>query len=269
MIQESDEGRGLACPVVVVVERWSDFSRRVNENVGEFLTGRFVFRGQRSSRFPLESSFDRRYRDLSFDRRRIIEANLLAHYLELAARHGLQSQEVPLATAQHFGLPTRWLDWTESRYIAAFFAFAGLEDTYLSHADAADVPPDECVAVFALDTSSPVMDEERLRLIHPRLSIDNPRMTAQLGLFVQNRTLRASIEDCIKEYIDGSPDSITVAPLYRFELPVREARVALRDLGEMGISYSRLFPGLEGAAREAKLDDWLGTPAPRVRSDGA
>lgn len=254
------------CPVVVAIDQWSDFSARINENIGEFLTGRFVFRGQRDSGFSLVSSFDRRYRELSFDRRRNIESSLLAHYREAVSRHGLGAYEdVTLSMGQHFGLPTRWLDWTESRYIAAFFAFAGLEDKYLSHSDAAEVSEDLRVAVFALDTSSPVIDDERLRLIQPKFTDSNPRMTAQLGLFLQNRTLRASVEECIHEYMAASLDSMGIAPLYRFDLPIREARVALRDLAEMGISYSRLFPGLEGAAKEAKLDDWLGTPVPRMR----
>lgn len=272
----TDDGRrirlGDECPVVVFIDKWSKFSQKVNECVGEFLTGRFVFRGQRDSGFRLESSFDRRYGKLSVDRRRTIESNLLAYYREAVARQELwphqemrEVEEVILATGQHFGLPTRWLDWTDSRYIAAFFAFAGLEDHYLSHADAAEESEDRRVAIFALDIASPVLDQERLRLIQPKFTEQNPRMTAQLGLFVQNRTLKASIEECILEYMDGNADDVVAPPLYRFDLPVREARIALRDLAEMGISYSRLFPGLEGAAREAKMDDWLGTPVPRSR----
>lgn len=257
----------IDCPVVISVERWPDFAERINEQIGELFSHRFVFRGQRSSRFALASSFDRRYGSLSFDRRRVIEGNLLDLYREAVVRHGLSDgDDVTYPLGQHFGLPSRLLDWSESRYIAVFFAFAGLEDQFLSHADASEAGPGENVSVFALDTASPVIDDERLKLIAPKYSAANPRLTAQLGLFIQNKTQKNTIEEYISEYMAESPDAVRVAPLYRFDIPIREARGALRDLAEMGISYSRLFPGLEGAAKEAKLDDWLGTPPPRPRS---
>jgi hypothetical protein len=62
--------------------------------------------------------------------------------------------------------------------------------------------------------------------------------------------LRAK-EDTLEEYVSGFPEAALA--LRRFEIPAREVRFALADLGMMGINHSRIFPGLYSCALDAEL----------------
>ncbi|TFF34014.1 FRG domain-containing protein [Mucilaginibacter psychrotolerans] len=82
----------------------------------------FLFRGQANSTWKLLSSFDRMERDKSkYD-------ILLKNFQEICQTYNYkdelfprQDTELIAAYAQHYGLPTRLLDWTTSPYFAAFF----------------------------------------------------------------------------------------------------------------------------------------------------
>ena len=152
---------------------------------------------------------------------------------------GLSSNdEQVLGLAQHYGVPTRLLDWTETPYVAAFFAFASLASSPGKSQD---------IAIWCLDTTSQIWSEDTgIRL----LSIASPyneRLKNQLGKF----TLLQSPFDTVEDHI-AQADSAGTA-LQKITLPASEAHPALSDLDFMGINYSTIYPGLEGCARAASL----------------
>ncbi len=90
-----------------------------------------------------------------------------------------------LAVAQHHGMPTRLLDWTESPLVAAYFALKEAGFIAGQRKDAA-IYAIERPRLFetACDPNTPFSDHTALTLVRPpHLS---PRITAQRGVFTHH-----------------------------------------------------------------------------------
>jgi len=231
---------------VIQCESWRDFSVRATSDLfpgGAFERGVFLFRGIALPEWPLISTFDRWYGNRARDGKARTSERLLMLFQKEAEgtdvpKEFWTNEVARLALAQHHGVPTRLLDWTESPYIAAFFAFAAI----------AHVPkPPENVAVWCLDTRSPIWSREFGAELLDVPSYGNERLRAQLGRF----TLLRAPFDTLEEYVSNFSSERT--PLWQFIVPSRDIRIALADLDVMGVNYSRIFPGLEGCARAARL----------------
>ena len=89
----------------------------------------WMFRGHASAKWPLRSTLDRRTPPNSGGKSSA-EHQLLAAFRRRAHNY-LDAQHIPttqgewLALMQHFGAPTRLLDFTWSPFVAAYFAFEG------------------------------------------------------------------------------------------------------------------------------------------------
>lgn len=247
-------------PKVVRVDDWRRFGETVVGNIGERWLSDYIFRGQPDSRFSLSASFDRSFGELPPRQKAEMDRSLLQRFREVAERTRSQLEpgvDLDSDLGQHFGLRTRLLDWSESMYVAAFFAFSTLENRYLSSIDA-EADTTRLVSIFALHVDSVVMDSDHIELIVPRFAQANERLRRQRGLFTKNHSDWPSVEGCIQAALAKYPGSDEPPPLVRFDLPVSQVRPAVRDLEQMRISYSELFPGMEGAAKEAMMAEWLG-----------
>jgi len=227
---------------------WNHFKGQVVRDLfgdERFRAGRFVFRGQGNAEWSLQTSFDRWFGDLQLRGDRIAIADRLIRkfiqFYELYTDDPAPLGDVPeraLALARHFGLPTRLLDWTESPYVASYFAFQHHLATAPAHADS--------VAVWALDREAPLWGRERgVELVQVPV-VGNYRLKNQLGLFTISRVPFETLE----EYVRAS--RVDCTGLIRFEIPANEASAALSDLAAMGLTPARLFPGLEGAVYAAE-----------------
>ncbi|HEY1948990.1 MAG TPA: FRG domain-containing protein [Bryobacteraceae bacterium] len=209
--------------------------------------GRFYFRGQGSSAYPLVSSFDR-WHTSSANIKKLSKKDATELFLKFFREEAgrlIPDQSLPidqeqlLALAQHYGVPTRLLDWTESPYVAAFFAFSGIASAFK--------PPVQSVAIWCLDTESALWNQDTGIKYFSAPSPYNERLRTQLGKF----TLLTSPFDSVEEHIDKC-DTIG-GTLRKIILPAAQARMALADLDFMGINYSTIYPGLDGCARAANL----------------
>jgi hypothetical protein len=242
-------------------ESWQDFRvKATSELFGQapFERGVYLFRGHGLAEWPLISTFDRWYSGRPRAGKVRATERLLALFQKEAESTDtpkeLWADEVGrLALAQHHGVPTRLLDWTESPYMAAFFAFAGI-----AHSN----EPGANVAVWCLDTRSSIWSRESGAEILDVPSYGNERLRGQLGRF----TILRAPYDTLDEYVHQFPGEERA--LSQFRIPSRDVWAALADLDVMGINYSRIFPGLDGCARAARLRALLESRALQTGSSG-
>jgi hypothetical protein len=227
---------------------WQQFKASVTGELFQndiFHAGRFVFRGVGSENWRLTTSFDRQFEGLPNPQRVQLWDRMIRSFTEFCRKAGvdertLQDEPRLLALGQHYGLPTRLLDWSESPYVASFFAFR--------RALNALVPESGRVAVWALDTKAPIWSRAYgVELYRPEDAGQNERLRRQGGTFTHSRTPHTSLEDYVK---DMQP---TQAVLWKFTVPVQEAAAALADLDAMNINAQALFPDLTGVTEAAAL----------------
>jgi hypothetical protein len=225
-------------------QTWAAFKAELFPTLfgGSYFEGdRYVFRGAGDADWTLRSSFDRYAADVPLGQRSARAERLLEAFVEeCEADPAIEScpddPERRLAVAQHYDLPTRALDWTDSPYIAAHFAFA-------------DVRPGDRsgqVAIWALVLEHEAWQNQGATFMQIASRGENERMLRQRGVLTY---LRASY-DTLEEHVEACGGDESTA-LFQFRLPRSEAAVALADLRAMGISSTRLFPDRTGAARAA------------------
>jgi hypothetical protein len=171
-----------------------------------------------------------------------------------------------LALAQHHGVPTRLLDWTRSRKVAAYFAAI----------DALEKKT-ESLSVWALnqlfvDVYGDSLNDLTCHIVRP-LRYGNPNLHAQAGLFTLCRGDVRDDEDGSFITLDvllttlargvSAPDDML--PCLRcFRLPSSQARALLLDLRNDQIGAVSLFPGYVGVVRALREQRWF---LPQIREE--
>ncbi len=112
----------------ITVSSWNElqtelFAESWNEKLGRFRS-RYAFRGLSDREYKLESRLYRHGGDFNK-----LEKHLLRNFKKYAHRDVVEKDSIWnwLSVAQHYGLPTRLMDWTYSPFIAMHFATANLD----------------------------------------------------------------------------------------------------------------------------------------------
>ena len=126
----------LVAETEVRIDSWADF-QRFYDDLGQPL-GRWCFRGHRRAEWRLETSIERVTRG---NKDRAPAEEYFFRAFKRKAHHFLTVTPAPdddlewLALMQHWGVPTRLLDFTTSPYVALFFAINKFVGTSADDAD--------------------------------------------------------------------------------------------------------------------------------------
>ena len=248
------------------VTTWKEFWRKTSP-----LSSRqdWIFRGQRCSKWSLESNLERALKrwNIASPERRELEKCLIREfqrqYQNFDSQIALEDTLYCMSVMQHYSAPTRLLDWTYSPYVAVLFAIERasrvgavwcLSTKWCEEAAAA------IVGHGAISKRNRHRDEASFqRLYMPRFgpgkrvaftenaSQLNPRLVIQQGLFLCPGDVGASFE-CNLKAMRGWDDS---EHILKIELALTPA--ALRDFAlnllRMNVSQATLFPGMDGFGR--------------------
>jgi hypothetical protein len=159
-----------------------------------------------------------------------------------------QSKVWMFALAQHYGIPTRLLDWSFSPLVAAYFA--SLEPAMFKAGRSRMASRGQRFAVWAL---SSYFVEHDLAPVAPIKLImvpttTNPNLHAQRGLFTLVSTRGLELPPTILDVLHGLQDSFEGPVLYKLTAPFSSAPSLLRKLHLQGMHRATIFPGHQAVA---------------------
>ncbi len=232
---------------------WRWFSDYINQELLDYTT--YIYRGHANSIWNLEPTLDR---IIKYSRSTKRKTHLEQFQFSARGRRGsnpprMESDNDWWALGQHNGLATPLLDWTESPFVALYFAmvkarsepgadccvWALSQSTIRSNSKNIQEDPD----VKEIDGRKPVVE-----IVRP-MSDDNSRLVNQRGLFTRGPN-NVDLEKWVKEH-DRAAKTMS---LIKLSVPKKGADDCLRYLNRMNINHSTLFPDLYGASQFCNME---------------
>jgi hypothetical protein len=256
--------------LTVELSSWKCFSDYVQEEISPH--NKYIFRGQREVSWELQPTFFRAIYNAVEEEHYGAMAVLFRSKFEHAVRGRRGSNPKKLsenewwALGQHFGLKTVLLDWTESPFIASFFAFHEQKqkdrntDKRIVYAISRFDIQNKCYEIEKeyLERSSKLTGNSQFAYKGPivefvtPLSDDNARLINQRGVFTRVHDF-VSFEKWVETHFWGETNRCIMIKII---IPDKEndRELFLRHLDGMNINYHSLFPDIHGAALYCNID---------------
>lgn len=234
---------------VVTITDWDHLVNEINASFAHYPN--YIFRGHAQSDWLLEPTLSRALKRINYESRgELVKEHLERFKLSIRGRRGLNPRQLSenelWALGQHYGLYTPLLDWTQSPYVALFFALTSLEKSATGFRTLWGLHSTDVQDITDWHEKNNKHSKLKVELINPILD-ENNRQVNQNGLFTKINT------GCdIEKWVLNGPD-IDWVTLYRFDFPdnVRDKGLAFLDL--MNINYSSLFPDIYGSSMDTNI----------------
>jgi hypothetical protein len=228
----------------VTVETIGDFLAVIKEHKSNYKPGSVlqdvVFRGQAGD-FPLIPKLCRLQA-----KEGILEAEqkILREFKRsnplLIQPHGVMDDWDYLTLGQHFGLPTRLLDWSNNALTALWFAVSSHAEDH-GHADLSGIvwmlQPEEDDFVTDLSAMHP-FEVPATKIFMPRLI--KQRINNQSGVF----SIQSSADILNKRLLNDNQRY--AQKLVKMKIPPEKITGLQNDLNTLGVNAFSIFPELEG-----------------------
>lgn len=253
-------------------DTWTSLRRYLSEWSENHPEGRYMFRGHADSSWTLEPTIDRlgvnssqvELESLSKFQRGI---PVFATAKDISFLNTPQKHLEWLAIMQHHGAATRLLDFSESPFIAAFFAMANLNTEN----------KEKCIWALPLEVLDSKnkndlqneLKKNTLQDIYSDLNLkstrtawknilgySNPvmqfeRIFRQQGTFIYSLSDKRNFFSLLRDYFDDKTfDTTPMIKLVVKRMSRDKISQAIKDLKTMNITYSSLFPDIDGYSKD-------------------
>jgi hypothetical protein len=250
-------------------QSWDDFKYRFLEFLPkEQLSNNpedpptLLYRGQSDAGFHLTSSYHRRFNFQNQAPAKVALASFKHHISANGEYAGIHNNDNEIiALGQHYGMETHFLDWTESPYIAAFFAAQSalhkLSELSRKELDATH----EQLAIWAINTTNEVwykpknedkskenIPKDKIPIWRPRFQF-NRRLYLQKGWFTNLEKTEKELDLWAEEQYSENEGNKPI--FWKFVIPCRDSCIIMQDLARMGINSLSLYLEEEGMAKHA------------------
>lgn len=249
----------------------------------------FIFRGHRISTWSLTSSFEREFN--KYPKSQMLEGaeqysidyfRKRAHLYELGVNNSSMLPDV-LSCMQHYGCPTRLIDFTESYYVATYFAVNDPNSESENYSIwAINLPilkfkaQEMAASYFGCQENDPSIQLNEL--VYKLLAIKPPgvvpveaqsisrRMSSQRGVLLAQTNMQNSFINnlCSMVGIETTPEQVSFEDfckvnqniinnvvLIKFSFGGRYIQQVRRELLSLNVTSENLFPDLSGLAKSA------------------